>query len=47
MYYKLLRVAVDTIKELQYIAGGMVIFLKAENKEKLMKFYEEKWIQTV
>ena len=39
---QLLQAAVDTIKELQYMAGGMVIFLEAENEEKLMRFYEEK-----
>jgi len=39
---QLLQAAVDTIKELQYMAGGMVIFLEAENEEKLVKFYEEK-----
>lgn len=39
---QLLQAAVDTIKELQYMAGGMVIFLEAEEKEQLMKFYEEK-----
>lgn len=39
---QLLQAAVDTIKELQYMAGGMVIFLEAEDKEQLMKFYEEK-----
>ena len=32
----------DAIKELQYMAGGMVIFLEAENEEKLMEFYEKK-----
>lgn len=37
---QLLQAAVDTIKELQYIVGGMVIFIEAENKEKLMHFYE-------
>lgn len=37
---QLLQAAVDTIKELQYMAGGMVIFLEAENKEKLLHFYE-------
>lgn len=30
---QLLHAAVDTIKELQYMAGGMVIFLEAEDKE--------------
>ena len=39
---QLMWAALDTIKELQYMAGGMVIFLETENNEKLMKFYEEK-----
>lgn len=39
---QLLQAAIDTIKELQYMAGGMVVFLEAEDKEKLMYFYEEK-----
>lgn len=39
---QLLQAAVDTIKELQYRAGGMVIFLEAENEEKLMRFYVDK-----
>lgn len=39
---QLLQAAVDTIKELQYMAGGMVIFLEAENEERLMRFYEDK-----
>lgn len=37
---QLLQAAIDTIKELQYMAGGMVIFLEAEDNEKLIKFYE-------
>ena len=37
---QLLQAALDTIKEIQYMAGGMVVFLEAEDKEKLMKFYE-------
>ncbi len=37
---QLLQAAIDTIKELQYMAGGMVIFLEAEDNEKLMEFYE-------
>lgn len=37
---QLLQAAVETIKELQYMAGGMVIFLETEDKEKLIKFYE-------
>lgn len=36
---QLLQAAIDTIKELQYMTGGMVVFLEAEDK--LMKFYEE------
>lgn len=33
--------AVETIKGLQYMAGGMVIFLEAEDNDKLMLFYED------
>ena len=36
---QLLQAAVDTIKELQYMAGGMVMFLETENDEKLLNFY--------
>ena len=39
---QLLQATVDTIKELQYMAGGMVIFLEAENEKKLIQFYEDK-----
>ena len=39
---QLLQAAVDTIKELQYMAGGMVVFLEAEDREELMRFYESK-----
>lgn len=38
---QLLQAAVDTIKELQYMAGGMVIFLEADDNDKLMHFYED------
>lgn len=38
---QLLQAAIETIKELQYMVGGMVIFLEAEDKEKLMRFYED------
>lgn len=38
---QLLRAAIDTIKELQYMAGGMVVFLEAEENERLMSFYEK------
>lgn len=37
---QLLQASVETIKELQYMAGGMVVFPEAENDEKLMQFYE-------
>lgn len=37
----LLQCALDSIRELQYGAGGLVCFLEAENIEKLIKFYED------
>lgn len=37
---QLLGLAIEKIKELQYMAGGMVVFLEAENEEKLLHFYE-------
>ena len=37
---QLLQAAVDTILKLQYMTGGMVFFLEAENEEHLMQFYE-------
>ena len=37
---ELLQMAIDTIRELQYTVGGMVIFLEADDNEKLMHFYE-------
>lgn len=39
---QLLSLALEKVKELQYMAGGMVVFLEAENNEKLMEFYEHK-----
>ena len=39
---QLLELAIEKIRELQYMAGGMVVFLEAENNEKLMDFYETK-----
>ena len=39
---QLLGLAIEKIKELQYMAGGMVVFLEAENEEKLIHFYENK-----
>ncbi len=37
---QLLGLAVEKIKELQYMAGGMVVFLETQNEEKLLHFYE-------
>ena len=37
---QLLNLAIDKIREIQYMAGGKVMFLEAENKEKLLNFYE-------
>lgn len=37
---QLLEAAVDTIRQLQYMVGGMVIFLEAEDRESLLRFYE-------
>lgn len=37
---ELLQMAIDTIRELQYTVGGMVIFLEADDNAKLMHFYE-------
>ena len=39
---QLLQAAVNTIKVLQYMAGGMVVFLETENVENLLQFYEQK-----
>ena len=39
---QLLQSVLDTIKEMQNMAGGMVIFLESDNDEKLIDFYEEK-----
>ncbi len=36
---ELLKLAWDKIKEIQYLGGGMVAFLEAENEEKLLSFY--------
>jgi hypothetical protein len=37
---ELLELAWDKIKATQYILGGMVTFLEAENEEKLLSFYQ-------
>ncbi len=36
---ELLALAWDKIKEIQYLGGGIVTFLEAENEEKLLSFY--------
>ncbi len=37
---QLLEVAMTKVHELQYLAGGMVVFLEAENHKKLLEFYD-------
>lgn len=37
---QLLGLAIEKVKELQYMAGGMVVFLETEDEEKLLHFYE-------
>ena len=38
---ELLKLAWDKIKEIQYLGGGVVTFLEAENEEKLLSFYRD------
>ena len=38
---ELIKLAWDKIKEIQYLGGGMVTFLEAENKERLLSFYRD------
>ena len=37
----LLELALSVVEGLQYAAGGMVTFLEAEDKEKLLTFYQK------
>ena len=37
---QLLEVALETVYNLQFMAGGMVVFLEAENHPKLLNFYD-------
>ena len=37
---KLLQTALDTVLQLQYMAGGTVVFLETDNVDKLIDFYE-------
>ena len=38
---ELLKLAWDKVKEMQYLGGGMVTFLEAEDEEKLLSFYRD------
>ncbi len=38
---ELLKLAWGKIKEIQYLGGGVVTFLEAENEEKLLSFYRD------
>ena len=38
---ELLKLTWDKIKEIQYLGGGVVTFLEAENEEKLLSFYRD------
>ena len=37
---ELLELAWNVVEKIQYMAGGMVTFLEAENREKLLSFYQ-------
>lgn len=38
---QLLEIAITKVKELQYMLGGMVVFLETEENDKLLEFYAE------
>lgn len=42
---ELLGLAIRQIQQLQYLAGGMVVFLETSNEEKLLSFYQSKGFQ--
>ncbi len=42
---ELLGLAIKQVQKLQYLAGGMVVFLETSNEEKLLSFYKEKGFQ--
>ena len=42
---ELLGLAIRQIQQLQYLAGGMVIFLEAADEERLLSFYRENGFQ--
>ena len=37
---ELLKLALDKVKQMQYIVGGKIVYLECEQKEKLIDFYE-------
>ena len=43
---ELLELAWDIIEKMQYMGGGMVTFLEAENSERLLSFYQANRFQT-
>lgn len=42
---ELLGLAIKQVQQLQYLAGGMVVFLETANEEKLLSFYKDKGFQ--
>ena len=44
---ELLELAWDIVEKMQYMGGGMVTFLEAENSERLLSFYQANRFQTV
>lgn len=38
---ELMQIAIDKVRELQYMLGGMVTFIEAERNNKLLDFYKE------
>ncbi|MGN0339138.1 MAG: GNAT family acetyltransferase [Lachnospira sp.] len=43
---QLLELAWDIVEKMQYMGGGMVTFLEAENSERLLSFYQANRFQT-
>lgn len=42
---ELLELAIQQVQQMQYLAGGMVVFLEANNEEKLLAFYHNNGFQ--
>lgn len=38
---RLMTLALQTLNEIQYSLGGLVVYLECEEKEKLLRFYQE------